>query len=155
MSAEAALKQQGIDLPEPATPAFSYIPTVITGNQIWVSGQVPFKGKDLLHCGKVGGSVSLEQAQEAAKQCVINGLAHVKKAIGSLDEVSRVIKVTVFVASAPGFTDQPKVANGASDFLISVFGENGRHTRSAVGVFELPLGVSVEVEMVLELKAKL
>jgi enamine deaminase RidA (YjgF/YER057c/UK114 family) len=151
MSAEARLKELGIDVPEPVSPVASYVPAVKSGNQLWISGQVTKKGDKLLHNGKLGAGVTVEQGQEAARQCALNALAAARKALGSLDRVARVIKVVGYVASAPGFTDQPKVVNGASDLLVQIFGENGRHARSAVGVAELPLGVCVEVEMVLEI----
>jgi len=119
---------------------------------LWISGQLAKKDGGLLHKGKVGREVSLEQGKEAAAWCILNGLAWAKDSLGNLDKISKVIKVTGFVASAEGFTDQPLVINGASDLLIAIFGEDGKHARSAVGVFELPFGVSVEVEMVLEIK---
>lgn len=152
MSAEARLKELGIELPEPVAPVASYVPAVRSGNQLWISGQVTKKGEKFLHNGKLGKDVSLVQGQEAARQSCLNALAAARKALGSLDRVARVVKVVGFVASGPGFTDQPKVVNGASDLLVQVFGENGKHARSAVGVAELPLGVCVEIEMVLEIR---
>jgi len=151
MSAEARLKELGIEIPEPVAPVASYVPAVRTGNQLWISGQVTKKGDKFLHNGKLGANVTVEQGQEAARQSALNALAAARKALGSLDKVARVVKVVGYVASAPGFTDQPKVVNGASDLLAQVFGENGKHARSAVGVAELPLGVCVEIEMVLEI----
>jgi len=152
MSAESRLKELGIEVPEPVAPVASYVPAVQSGNQLWISGQVTKKGDKFLHNGKLGADVTIEQGQEAARQSALNALAAARKALGSLDRVARVVKVVGYVASAPGFTDQPKVVNGASDLLVQVFGESGRHARSAVGVSELPLGVCVEIEMVLEVK---
>lgn len=152
MSAEARLKELGIEIPEPVAPVASYVPAVRSGNLLWISGQVTKRGEKFLHNGKLGKDVSMDQGQEAARQSALNALAAARKALGSLDKVSRVVKVVGYVASAPGFTDQPKVVNGASDLLAQVFGENGRHARSAVGVAELPLGVCVEIEMVLEVR---
>jgi len=152
-SPEQVLKDKGIVLPEATAPAFSYVHVVRTGNQLWTAGQIPrLPNKEFLHNGKVGRNVSIEQAQEAARLCILHALTHIRKEIGSLDNVRRVIKVVGFIASAEGFTQQPQVMNAASDFLIEIFGDAGRHARSAVGVAELPLGVCVEVEMVVEAK---
>ena len=147
MSATARLAELGISLPPVATPAGSYVPAVRTGNLVYTSGQVPMEATK----GKVGAEVSAEDAQAAARVCALQALAAVDALVG-LDSVVRVVKVVGFVASAPGFTGQPGVINGASDLLGEVFGEAGAHARSAVGVAELPLGVPVEVELIVEVR---
>jgi enamine deaminase RidA (YjgF/YER057c/UK114 family) len=119
----------------------------------FVSGQVPISDGKPMWTGKVGRDLEVDEATEAARRCALQLLAALRGELGSLDRVSRIVKVTVFVASAPGFSDQPKVANGASDLLVDVFGDAGRHARAAVGVAELPLGAAVEVELIAELKA--
>jgi enamine deaminase RidA (YjgF/YER057c/UK114 family) len=144
---EERLKELGLALPEAPKPVAAYVPTVRTGNLVFVSGQGPF-GTGV--SGKVGAEVSVEQAQEQARVTCLNGLAQIKAAVGDLANVTRIVKLTVFVASAPGFGDQPKVANGASELLQEVFGEAGRHARSAVGVAELPFDIPVEIEFVVE-----
>ena len=150
MTAENRLKELGLVLPDAPKPVAAYVPAVRTGNLVFVSGQVAFKDGKLAWSGRVGRDLSLESGQAAARQCALNALAVVKAEVGSLDAVKRIVRVGVFVASADGFTDQPKVANGASELLQQVFGENGRHARAAVGVNELPLGSPVEVELVVE-----
>ncbi|MEN8150095.1 MAG: RidA family protein [Planctomycetota bacterium] len=152
MSAEARLAELGITLPEAPTPAGSYVPVNRTGNLVFTAGQIPTTDGAISHRGVVGADVDLETANAAARVCTLNGLAAVRKALGSLDEIEKVVKVTGFVSSAPGFTDQPKVINGASDFLLEVFGDAGLHARSAVGVAGLPLGVCVEVEFIFQVK---
>jgi enamine deaminase RidA (YjgF/YER057c/UK114 family) len=146
VSALARLAELGIELPEVAPPVAAYIPAVRTGNLVYTSGQV---ARDL--SGKVGAGVSEADAKDAARGCALNALAAVDALVG-LDAVVRVVKVVGFVASAPGFTGQPGVINGASELLNEVFGEAGAHARSAVGVAELPLGVPVEVEMIVEVR---
>lgn len=145
MSIEARLQELGITLPEPSAAVANYLPVVEEGGWITVSGQLPLKDGKLACTGYVGKDVTVEQAYEAARLCAINGLALIKQAAGSLDRV-RITRVGGFVASAPGFTGQPQVINGASDLLVAVLGERGRHARAAVGVAELPLGAAVEVE---------
>lgn len=152
MDPEARLAELGLELPEPAKPVAAYVPAVRSGALVFVSGQVPVVSGELAARGHVGEAVSLEEARDAAKVCALNGLAALKAEIGDLGRVVRVVKLTVFVASADGFTDQPKVANGASELLQQVFGEPGRHARAAVGVAELPLGAAVEVEFVFEVR---
>ena len=147
MSATARLAELGIPLPPVATPAGSYVPAVRTGNLVYTAGQVP---KDAAK-GKVGAEVSAEDANAAARVCALQALAAVDALVG-LDSVVRIVKVVGFVASAPGFTGQPRVINGASDLLGEVFGEAGAHARSAVGVAELPDGVPVEVELIVEVR---
>lgn len=148
---EAKLETLGHRLPAVPEPAGAYIPAVRTGNHVYTSGQVPFEDGELASSGKVGAEVSLEEAQAAARTCVLNALAALRAELGSLDRVARIVKLTVFVASAEGFNDQARVANGASELLGEIFGERGAHARSAVGVFELPLGAPVEVEVIAEI----
>ena len=142
----------GLAIPAAPKPVASYIPCVRTGNLLFVSGQLPFRDGALIATGRVGDAVTLEVAQSCAQQCVLNGLAVVRGACGgSLDQVVRIVRLGVFVASVEGFGDQPKVANGASDLLQRLFGESGRHARAAVGTNALPLNACVEVEMLVEL----
>jgi enamine deaminase RidA (YjgF/YER057c/UK114 family) len=148
---EAKLAELGVTLPSPTAPAANYVPAVRSGNYLYVSGQLPMGPEGLTLKGQLGAGVTVEQAAEAAKLCAINILAQVRAAIGDLDQVSRVVKLVGFVASAPDFGDQPKVINGASDFLVAVLGDKGRHARSAVGVAALPFGASVEVEAIVEI----
>jgi enamine deaminase RidA (YjgF/YER057c/UK114 family) len=145
----ARLAEMGITLPSVATPLAAYVPAVRTGNLVYTSGQLPLEGGEPTHSGKVGAEVSPEQGKVAARTCALNGLAAIDALVG-LDSVVRVVKVVGFVASAPGFTGQPGVVNGASELLGAVFGAAGAHARSAVGVAALPLDVPVEVELVVE-----
>lgn len=149
MSAEAKLKELGIELPAPPTPAGLYSPCVRTGSALYVSGQIPSKD-GRIPSGYVGREVSIEEAAGHARQCAINALAIVRGELGSLDHVKRAVRVAGYVASAPGFTDHPAVVNGASQLLLDVFGDAGRHARIAIGVAELPRGVPVEVEFLFE-----
>jgi enamine deaminase RidA (YjgF/YER057c/UK114 family) len=153
MSAEQRLQELGITLPEVAKPSHSYVKTRRSGTQLWVSGHTPLQNGTYAHLGKVGAEVSLDEARAEARVCVVNLLAAVRAALGSLDQVAYVIKVVGFVASAPDFYEQPKVMNAASDLLVEIFGEDGRHARSAIGVAVLPGNVPVEIEMVVEVKA--
>ena len=150
---EEKLKQMGITIPEPVKPLAAYIPAMKVGNLVMTSGQVPISSGVVKYQGKVGKDLSEEEAKEAAKLCAINCLSAVKSVTGSLDKINRILKLTVFISSAEGFTDQPKVANGASEFIGEIFGEAGKHVRSAVGVSELPLNSAVEIEMIVEVKA--
>jgi enamine deaminase RidA (YjgF/YER057c/UK114 family) len=145
MSIDQRLAELGITLPQPAAPVASYVPAVLTGNLLHVSGQISFAEDGSLITG-------LEDGQAAARRCGLMVLAQVKAALGSLDRVSRIVKLGVFVNSTGDFTDQPKVANGASDLMQDVFGEVGRHARAAVGVPALPLGVAVEVDAIVEVR---
>jgi enamine deaminase RidA (YjgF/YER057c/UK114 family) len=145
------MQELGLELPQVPMPAASYVPAVRTGNLVFTAGQVSFEDGEIRVTGKVGDAVSLEEAQHAARLCALNALAAAASEAGGLDRISRIIKVVGYVASAPGFNGQPQVVNGASDLLGEIFGENGHHARSAVGVVELPLGVPVEVEMIVEL----
>jgi len=149
MSIRDRLAELGLVLPQVTPPVAAYVPAVQTGNHVYVSGQVPIADGALLATGKVGAEVTPERAKELAARCALNGLAAVDALVG-LDRVTRVVKVVGFVASAEGFTGQPAVINGASELLGAVFGDAGRHARSAVGVAELPLGAPVEVEMIVE-----
>jgi len=153
MSIESKLKEAGITLPETPKPLAAYVPALRIDQWVYTSGQIPVAGGALKFAGKAGQDVSLEEAQEAARLCAINALSAAKSVIGDLDAVEQIVKVTGFVNSAPGFTDQPAVINGASEFLKSIFGESGAHTRSAVGVAELPLNAAVEIEMIFKLKS--
>jgi enamine deaminase RidA (YjgF/YER057c/UK114 family) len=153
MGAEARLAELGITVPEVVPPVAAYQPTARTGNLVFTAGQLPAREGEMLAVGKVGGEVSEEQGYECARQCALNALAAVRAEIGSLDKVVRIVKAVVFVASTPDFTAQPKVANGASELLGEVFGDAGRHARSAVGVPVLPLDVPVEVELVVEIES--
>lgn len=152
MSIDARLAELGIALPEPAAPVAAYVPVVIAGGLAHVSGQLPFIGGSLV-TGRLGEDVSLEQGTAAARACGLMLLAQVKAALGSLDRVERVVKLGAFVNSAGSFTDQPKVANGASELMAEVFGDAGRHARSAVGVPVLPLGAAVEVDAIFAVKS--
>ncbi|RDI66001.1 RidA family protein [Nocardia pseudobrasiliensis] len=145
------LERLGLELPSVAAPAGAYIPAIRSGSHVYTSGQLPFVNGELSATGKAGAEVSLEDAKEAAKLCALNALAAVDALVG-LDNVVRIVKVVGFVASAPGFNDQPLVINGASEFLGEVFGEAGVHARSAVGVFELPKNTPVEVELIAEVR---
>ncbi len=145
------LAELGITLPTPAAPAANYVPAVATGNQLFISGQLPMLDGKMQLTGTLGNGPSVEDAVAAARLCAINVLAQVKAATGDLDRVVRLVKVVGFVASAPSFGDQPKVVNGASDLFVDVLGERGKHARSAIGVAALPFGASVEVEAVFEI----
>ncbi|MBA3790299.1 MAG: RidA family protein [Rubrobacter sp.] len=149
-SPTSRLRDLGYELPPVATPAGSYVPATRSGNLIFTAGQLPLKDGNLAFTGKVGDTVSVDDAKEAARICALNALAAVSAEAGGLNGISRIVKVTGYVASAPGFNGQPEVLNGASELLGDVFGESGLHARSAVGVAELPLNASVEVEIVVE-----
>ena len=144
------LAELGLTLPSDTSPLAAYVPAVRTGNLVYTSGQLPRIDGELTHVGKVGAEVTPEQAKEAAQACALNAIAAVKGEIGDLEKVRRVVKVVGFVASAPDFTGQPGVVNGASELLGKVFGDAGVHARSAVGVAALPMDVPVEVEMIVE-----
>ena len=151
MSIADRLAELGIALPQPAAPVAAYVPVVVAGNLAHVSGQLPFVDGQLV-TGRLGEGVSLEQGTAAARACGLMILAQLASALGSLDRVERVVKLGAFVNSTAEFTDQPRVANGASDLMAEVFGDAGRHARSAVGVPVLPLGAAVEVDAVVALK---
>jgi enamine deaminase RidA (YjgF/YER057c/UK114 family) len=145
------LAELGLSLPDVAKPAGAYVPALVSGNLVFTAGQLPSTGGVLPATGKVGAEVSAEDAKEFARTCVLNGLAAAKSVIGSLDRVTRVVKVVGFVASDPSFTGQPGVINGASELLGEIFGEAGTHARSAVGVAVLPLDSPVEIEFIFEI----
>ena len=145
---EENLAELGLSVPEVAKPVAVYVPAVRTGNYVFTSGQLPMRSGELMTTGKVGGEVTQEEAVACAQQCALNAIAAVKAEIGDLSLVKRIVKVVAFVASTPDFTGQPLVANGVSELLGDVFGDAGRHARSAVGVPVLPLDAPVEVEVV-------
>jgi enamine deaminase RidA (YjgF/YER057c/UK114 family) len=148
---EQRLTELGIELPQAAMPLASYVPVHVADALAFVAGQVPLEDGKPTIVGRVGSDVSIEDAQAAARRCALQGLAALRMTLGSLDRVSGIAKVDAFVACDAGFTDQPKVANGASDVLVEIFGDAGKHARAAVGVTSLPLGVPVEVALVARL----
>jgi enamine deaminase RidA (YjgF/YER057c/UK114 family) len=148
---QARLAELGLVLPPVAAPVAAYVPAVRTGSYVYTAGQLPLADGKLLAAGKVGAEISAEEAARLARACALNGLAAVASVAGGLAAIRRVVKVTGFVASSPGFTGQPQVLNGASELLLDVLGEAGRHARSAVGVAELPLDAPVEVELIAEI----
>lgn len=150
MSVSERLAELGIVIPDVAKPVASYLPATTTGNLVFTAGQLPFVDGVLPATGKVGSEVSADDAKAFARAAVLNALAAIETAIGSVDRITRVVKLVVFVASEPNFTGQPGVANGASDALVEIFGEAGRHARSAVGVAVLPLDAPVELELIVE-----
>jgi len=150
MTVEQKLQSMGITIPETPKPVAAYIPALQVNDLIFTSGQIPIAKGEIKFKGKLGAEISKEQGYQAAKICALNALSAIKGIIGDLDRIKQVVKVVGFVASAKGFTEQPSVINGASEFLQEIFGENGVHARSAVGVAELPLGVPVEVELIVK-----
>ena len=147
---EQRLSELGYVLPEVATPAGSYLPAMISGNLVFTAGQIPLVEGKLIATGKLGAAINAEQGAAIAERCALNALAAIKSVLGDLDRVTQVVKVVGFVASVPEFTAQPTVINGASEFLQKVFGDAGKHARSAVGVPVLPLDAPVEVELIVE-----
>ncbi len=147
---EDRLSALGLEVPEVAKPVASYLPAVRTGNYIFTSGQLPMREGQLIATGKVGGEVTPDEAVECARVCALNAIAAVRAELGDLSSIKRIVKVVAFVASTPDFTGQPGVANGASELFGEVFGDIGRHARSAVGVPVLPLDAPVEVELLVE-----
>ena len=152
MSTEQRLAELGITLPAPAAPVASYVPAVESNGLLYISGQISFAEDGSLITGRLGETLDVEAGQVAARRCGVMLLAQMKAALGSLDRVERIVKLGVFVSSHGEFTDQPKVANGASELMQEVFGESGRHARSAVGVPVLPLGVAVEVDAIVQVR---
>jgi len=146
----ARLARLGVDLPQAAAPAANYIPYALTGSLLMTSGQLPVIGGKLLQSGLLGRDLDVERGREAARWCAINILAQARSALGDLERIVRIVKITAFVASTPDFTEQHLVANGASDFLVEALAERGRHARSAVGVPSLPLDAPVEIEAVIQ-----
>jgi enamine deaminase RidA (YjgF/YER057c/UK114 family) len=153
MTADAKIKELGIALPEPK-PVGNYVPGVVVGNLLYLSGQGPMRAGIPTVRGKVGRDLSVDEAYQVAREVGINLLGSARYVLGSLDRVKRVVKVLGMVNSADGFGDQPKVINGFSDLMVEVFGDRGRHARSAVGMAELPMGIPVEIEMILEVDPK-
>ncbi|TMR99962.1 RidA family protein [Nonomuraea basaltis] len=151
MTPEQKLEELGLTLPEVPKPVAAYVPAVRTGNLVYTSGQVPIVEGKVVGTGKLGAGMTTEEGARMARICALNALAALKSEVGDLQRVVRIVKVVVFVASDPAFTEQPQVGNGASELLGEVFGEAGRHARSAVGVASLPLDVPVEVELIAEI----
>ncbi|MFZ5597361.1 MAG: RidA family protein [Bacillota bacterium] len=149
---EKRLEELGIALPTPPRPLAAYVPAVLADGVAYTSGQLPVADGELRFRGKVGGDLTENQGREAARLCALNCLSVIRDLAGTLDRVERILKVTGYVNSAAGFVGQPGVVNGASDLLLEIFGEAGRHARAAVGVAELPLGAAVEVDMVVKLR---
>lgn len=152
IDAEQRLSGMGLKLPEAPKPVASYVPFIISGDQLFISGQLSKDSTGHLLTGVLGAGVSIEDGQSAARHAALNILAHAKSALGSLERVAQVLRLTGYVASSPGFSEQSKVINGASDLLVAVLGDAGRHTRSAVGVASLPLGASVEIDAILRIR---
>lgn len=152
MKPSERLQELGIRLPTPPSPVGSYVAGIRTGNLVLVSGQIPITDGVVTVAGKVGAEVTLEQAANAARQCALAALSIAADTAGGIDQITRIVRLAVYVCSAPGFTDQPKVANGASELMVEVFGDSGRHVRAAVGANELPLGAAVEVELMAEVQ---
>ena len=153
MSYEDRLKELGFTLPAPPTPVANYVPVVRTGHLLFLSGVLPSCDGRLVLTGKLGEHLTVEQGVEAARVAVLNGLSIVRSEAGSLDRVKRIVKMVGYIASAPGFTDQPQVLNGASDLLVQLWGERGQHTRAAVGVASLSKNSPVETEVTVQVKA--
>ncbi|HEX5458141.1 MAG TPA: RidA family protein [Candidatus Nitrosotalea sp.] len=147
---EEKIQSLGITLPTPPKPAGSYIPVVRTGNLVFVSGQIPVKDGQVQFKGQVPTSISVEDAQKAAKLCITNVLAQLKSELGTLDKVTKIVRVSGFVNSSPEFYEHPKIINAASDLLFDIFGEKGKHARIAVGVASLPLNSAVEIDLIAE-----
>ena len=150
MSPEKKLKELGIELPEAPTPLGSYIPVLRTGNLVFLSGILPLRQGKLIKQGKVGKDLSLDEAREEARTATINALSVLKAHVGSLDKVTRCVKIAGYIASSPDFTEQPKVLNAASDLLFEIFGDKGKHARSTVGVNVLPLNAPLEIDFIFE-----
>ena len=148
---EEKLNSLNIVLPQPPKPAGAYIPVVIADQTVYVSGQIPIENGKVVYKGKVPTEQSIEQAQKGAKLCVINALAQLKSELNSLDRISKIVRVSGYVNSTQDFTDQPKVINAASDLLFDIFGKSGQHSRIAVGVTSLPLGATVEIDMIVQI----
>lgn len=153
MSYEAKLKELGLTLPDPPKPVANYVPVVRVGDLLFLSGVLPSRDGQLIMTGKLGGNLTIEHGIEASRVAVLNGLSIIRSAAGSLDRVKQIVKMVGHIASAPGFTDQPQVLNGASDLLVSLFGDAGRHARVAVGAAELPRHAPVEIELIVQLLA--
>lgn len=153
MSFDAKLKALNIELPMAPKPVANYVPVVRAGDLLFLSGVLPSRDGQLILTGKLGQGITIEQGVEAAKVAALNALAIVRGEVGSLDKVKRIVKMVGHIASAPGFTDQPQVLNGASDLLVQIFGETGKHARVAVGAAELPRQAPVEIELIVQVTA--
>ncbi len=149
---EDIIKELGFELPEAPKPLAAYVPALITDKLVFTAGQLPMVKGELKYSGKLGAELNEEEGRKAAEICALNCLSVIKGAVSDLNKIDRIMKLTVFVNSADGYTNQPKVANGASELLVKIFGEKGKHVRSAVGVNELPLNAPVEIEMIVILK---
>ena len=147
------LKENNIILPTPPNPAGSYVPVTVTGNMAFVSGQIPMKNGKIEFAGKVPNEQTIETAQGAAKLCIINCLAQLDAYFGTLENISKIVRISGFVNSMPNFSEQPKIINAASDLLFQIFGESGKHSRIAVGVISLPFNATVEIDMIVELSS--
>jgi enamine deaminase RidA (YjgF/YER057c/UK114 family) len=152
MTVNDRLAELGIELPPPPKPVASYVPVTVSNGLAFVAGQVAMEEGEARWPGKLGAGVTVEEGQAAARRCALQALSALREALGDLDRVERIVQVTVYVASAEGFSDQPTVANGASDLLVEILGDAGKHARAAVGVAELPLGGSVEVAVTAEVR---
>ena len=152
VSIDAALEALGIELPAPPKPVASYVPAVLVGDLLYLSGMLPFRDGQVMIIGKLGDGVTVERGAEAGKLALLNALAVIKQEVGSLDRVHRIVRVVGHVASAAGFAQQPAVINGASDLLVQIFGDRGRHARVALGAAELPLHAAVELELFVQVK---
>lgn len=151
-SAEARLLALGLELPEAPQPVANYVPFLLSGDQLFISGQISKAADGRVMTGVLGATADVAAGHDAAKLCALNILAQAKAALGDLDRIVQVLRLTGFVASAPGFADQPKIVNGASDLMVAVLGDAGRHTRSAVGVTGLPMGAAVEIDAILRVR---
>jgi enamine deaminase RidA (YjgF/YER057c/UK114 family) len=151
MSYERRLQQLGLQLPAPPRPVANYVPVVKVGDLLFLSGVLPSRDGQLIMTGKLGQDLTVEQGVEATRVAVLNGLSIIRSVTGSLDQMKQIVKMVGHIASAPGFTDQPRVLNGASDLLVSVFGDAGRHARVAVGAAELPRNAPVEIELIVQI----
>ena len=154
MTPEEKLISLGIQLPEAPSAVANYVPWVQTGNVVMTSGQIPWVNGEMAYTGKCGGDVSVEEGYEAAKVCAINAIAQLKAAVGNLSRISQILRIEGNVHSAPGFTGQPQVLNGASDLIFDIFGDKGRHTRTALGIFEMPLNAAVQISIFAEVDSE-
>lgn len=150
MTIESKIESLGLRLPPPPKPVALYVPAVQTGNLLFTSGILPFREEELVFAGRLGESVSVEEGQEAARVALLNALSVIRGELGRLDRIERIIRLTGYIASAPGFTQQPAVLNGASELLVSIFGAAGPHTRVAIGASALPLGSCLEIELTVQ-----
>jgi len=151
MKIEDRVRAINLEIPEPVKPLGAYLPALLSGNQIYVSGQLPFLKGQLLHPGQLGRDITIEQGYGAARICALNSLSAIKTVLSDLDKIKRIVKINGYVSSERGFNDQPQIINGASEFFFEVFGESGRHARSAVGVPGLPMGSCVELDLIAEI----